>query len=159
MAVKVASVTTEYGLDAFYAQAGTSPKMVYDVAGNLVWSPHNMFLNSDAPVTQTVTTVVGFQYTVTVVGSGSLTVSSGGSGVATAGSPLTYTGAGTVNSIFTKAGTLTQIQMNRGPVATAYLATTGAQRLGLALDYDPVTHAAKGLLVRAGGDEFCVPLE
>ena len=37
-------------------------------------------------------------------------------------------------------------QLNRGSVPTAYLPTTTAARYGLALDYDPVTHAAKGLL-------------
>jgi hypothetical protein len=37
-------------------------------------------------------------------------------------------------------------QLNLGTVPTAYLPTTTAARVGLALDYDPVTHAAKGLL-------------
>ena len=146
VAVKVASVNTSYALDAFYTNAGTSPKQVFDAAGSLVWSPHNMFLNSAAPVTQNVTTIVGQNYTVTIVGSGSMTGSAGASGVATAGAPLTYT-ATTVTSTFTKAGTVTQIQMNRGAVATAYIATTGAIKNGLAIDYDPVTHASKGLLV------------
>jgi hypothetical protein len=74
-----------------------------------------------------------------------MTGSAGAAGVATGGSPLTYT-ATTTTSTFTKAGTVTQIQMNRGAVATAYLATTAAIRNGVAVDYDPVTHAAKGLL-------------
>jgi hypothetical protein len=145
VALKASSALTSYPLDGFYQNAGTSPKMVYDVAGTLGWSPHNMFLNSAAPVTQTVTTVVGQNYTVTIVGSGSMTGSSGASGVATAGVPLTYTATGT-SSIFTKAGTVTQIQMNRGAVATAYIATTAAIKNGLAIDYHPVTHAALGLL-------------
>jgi hypothetical protein len=145
VAVKVASATTSYGLDAFLQNAGTSPKQVFDVAGTLVWSPHNMFLNSDAPATQSVTTVVGQNYTVTVTGSGSMTGSAGASGVATAGAPLTYT-ATTLTSTFTLGGSLTRIQMNRGAVATAFLATTAAIRNGLAVNYDPVTHAALGLL-------------
>jgi hypothetical protein len=145
VAVKVAGVTTSYALDSFFVNAGTSPKMVFDAAGTLVWSPHNMFLNSAAPVTQSVTTVVGQNYTVTIVGSGSMTGSAGASGVATAGAPLTYT-ATTTTSTFTKAGTVTQIQMNRGAVATTYIATTGAIKNGLAVDYNPVTHAALGLL-------------
>jgi hypothetical protein len=145
VAVKAASAVTSYALDSFYSNTGTSPKQVFDVSGNLVWSPHNMFLNSAAPVTQTVTTVVGQNYTVTVTGSGSMTGSSGAAGVATAGAPLTYTATG-ISSIFTKAGTVTQIQMNRGAVATAYIATTGTIKNGLAVDYDPVTHVARGLL-------------
>jgi len=37
-------------------------------------------------------------------------------------------------------------QVNKGSVPTAYLPTTTTARFGLALDYDPATHAAKGLL-------------
>lgn len=146
VAVKAASAVSSYALDSFYTNSGTSAKQVFNVSGALVWSPHNMFLNSAAPATQSVTTVVGQNYTVTVTGSGSMTGSAGASGVATAGAPLTYT-ATTATSTFTKAGSPTTIQMNRGAVATAYLATTGSIRNGLAIDYDPVTHAVKGLLV------------
>jgi hypothetical protein len=148
VAVKVANATTSYGLDSFFSNTGTSPKQVFDVAGNLIWSPHNMFLNSAAPATQSVTTVVGQNYTVTVTGSGSMTGSVGASGVASAGAPLTFTATG-ASSTFTKAGSPTQIQMNRGAVATAHLTTTGTVRNGLAVDYDPVTHAPKGMLAEA----------
>jgi hypothetical protein len=55
-----------------------------------------------------------------------------------------------VNVPFSATGTEFAIigpaQLNRGSVPTAYLPTTTAARVGLALDYDPVTHAAKGLL-------------
>jgi hypothetical protein len=63
--------------------------------------------------------------------------------VATAASPLTFVATG--NGTFTLAGSLTTIQINRGGVATAHLVTTATRRCGLALDYDPVTHAARGL--------------
>lgn len=145
VAVKVAGIVTSYGLDAFYLNTNQQPKLVFDASGNLVWSPHNMFLNSAAPVTQSVTTIVGMTYTVTMVGSGSMTGSAGASGVATAGSPLTFA-ATTTTSTFTKAGTVTQIQMNRGSVATAYLASGAVPRAGLTVDYHPSTHAALGLL-------------
>jgi hypothetical protein len=46
VAKKVASVTTEYGLDGFFQSTGTSPKMVFDVAGTLGWAPHNLALQS-----------------------------------------------------------------------------------------------------------------
>ena len=143
VATKFSSVVMSYGLDTFFTNTGTSPKQVFDASGALVWSPHNMFLNSAAPVTQTVTTVVGQNYTVTVTGSGSMAGTSGASGTATAGSPRTYTATGT-SSIWTVTGTLTQIQMNRGAVATAYLPTTGTIRNGIAVDYDPATHVSKG---------------
>jgi hypothetical protein len=38
-------------------------------------------------------------------------------------------------------------QLNLGTTAVGYISTTTVARVGLALDYDPVTHAAKGLLV------------
>ena len=147
VASKTASVTTEYALDAYVTTSGTiTPKLVYDVSGNLVWTPHNLLLNSAVPASQSVTTIVGAAYTVTVVGSGTMTGSAGASGVATQASPLTYT-ATTTTSTFTLAGSLTRIQMNLGTVATAYLATTAARRVGCSIDYHPTTHAARGLLV------------
>jgi hypothetical protein len=111
----------------------------------MVWAPHNLFLNSAVPATQSVTTIVGADYTVTVTGSGTMTGSAGAAGVASAASPLTYT-ATTTTSTFTLAGSLTQIQMNRGAVATAHLTTTANRRYGIAVEYDPVTHVSNGLL-------------
>jgi hypothetical protein len=149
VAKKSGGVITYSNLQAFYTNAATaSPKLTFDVNGNFVWSPHNFFLNSATPATQSVTTIVGYQYTVTVVGSGSMTGSAGASGVATAGAPLTYT-ATTTTSTFTLAGSLSQIQMNRGTVATEYLATTAAMRIGVAVDYHPTTHAPLGMLGEA----------
>jgi hypothetical protein len=46
VAVKTAGATQSFGLDTFYQNGGTSPKMVWDVAGNLVWTPHNLCLQS-----------------------------------------------------------------------------------------------------------------
>ena len=66
--------------------------------------------------------------------------------MATAGAPLTFTATGT-STTCTVAGSLTRIQANRGTTATAYLATAGTRRYGLAIDYDPVTHVCNGLLV------------
>jgi hypothetical protein len=147
VAVKTAGVVVESALDAFYTVAGTSPKLVFDASGALVWAPHNMYLQSAVPATRSVTTIVGATYTVTVTGSGSLTGSAGAAGVATQASPLTFV-ASTTTSTFTLAGSLTTVQMNRGSVATAYLATTAAQRFGVAVDYDPVSpFPARGLLV------------
>jgi hypothetical protein len=53
----------------------------------------------------------------------------------------------------TALGTITvdKVQVNRGYVPTEYLPTTAAARFGLAIDYDPVTHAAKGLLCEPAG--------
>ena len=136
IAAKFSGVVMSYGVDAFYANSGTIPKLVWDGSA-LSWSPHNLFLNSETPATQTVTTLSGETYTVIVTGSGSLTGSSAASGVATQASPLTYVGGGTGTSIFTLAGSLTRIQINRGGVATAYLATTAARRHSVGIDYLP----------------------
>jgi len=46
VAVKVSNAVTSYGLNSFYQNGGTSPKTVWDAAGNLVWSPHNLALQS-----------------------------------------------------------------------------------------------------------------
>jgi hypothetical protein len=46
VALKTGGSTVAYAVDAFYQQAGTSPKMVYDAAGVLGWSPHNYVLQS-----------------------------------------------------------------------------------------------------------------
>jgi hypothetical protein len=155
VAVKTAGVVVKSGLDTFFQNSSTTPKLVYDVTGTLVWTPNNLFLNSAAPATQSVVTVVGQAYTVTVTGSGSMTGSAGAAGVATAGSPLTFV-ATTTTSTFTLAGSLTQIQMNFGRVATAYLPTTAAKRYGLAIDYDPATLISRGLLMEGGIQNLCL---
>ena len=116
-----------------------------DADGVLVWSPHNLFLNSAAPASQDVPLLSFMTYTMSVVGTGSLTGSGNASGTATEGSPATFSANG-LTGTFTKTGTLTQIQLNRGSVPTAYILTTGAPRFGLAVDHDPVTLAPRGLL-------------
>ena len=144
--MKTAGVVVASGVDAFYANAGTSPKMVWNSSGTLVWAPHNLFLNSGVPATQTVTTIVGEQYTVRVTGTGSLAGTSGASGTVTSAATHTYTATGT-SSIWTLTGSLTTIQINRGSTATDYLATTGTRRYAAAVDYDQTTLAGRGLLV------------
>ena len=228
VAVKVAGAVTSSALDSFFQNAGTSPKMVYDASGVLVWSPHNMCLRSEdftnavwaqtgtpSPtahtltdndagviefVSQSITTIIGVTYTVTTWFlkdavtsrfSASVIVSSttmitvlntstgalshnastlGGTGVVVDTGThwkvtQTFVAAGITTSIrlfpardtvFQSTGggaaaavgsvTIDRVQMNRGAVATDYLMTTSAARYGLAVDYDPVTHAAKGLL-------------
>jgi hypothetical protein len=48
VAVKTAGVTVASALNTFYLNTGTSPKQVFDVAGALGWSPHNMCIQSQA---------------------------------------------------------------------------------------------------------------
>jgi hypothetical protein len=146
------------GLDASnLVQSGTSPKLVHHVSSPYVrWSPHNMFLNSGTPATQNVTLVVGFVYTITVTGAGGgdITGSAGASGTATTGSPATFT-ATTTTGTFTLTGSLDTIQLNRGATATAYLATTGAIRIGIPQSYDAAA-AQYGILVEPAGMNLCL---
>lgn len=138
--VAVKGHTTNYDnvpVDSFLTNSGTSPKLVRNATGTYVWSAHNLFLNSAAPATQNVTLIVGATYTVTVTGAGggSITGSAGASGVATTGTPATFT-ATTTTGTFTYAATLTTIQLNRGSVATTYMATVGSAKFAVPMDYD-----------------------
>jgi hypothetical protein len=153
VAVKVGGVVTASGLDAFFQNEGTGPKLVTDASGVLRWTDHNLFLNSEAPATQSVTTIIGAQYFVKVTGTGSMVGSGGASGTATQAAPLVFI-ATTTASTFTLSGSLTRIQMNRGNSATAYLATTSARRYGLAIDHHPTL--GRTLLSEHSSSNFCL---
>lgn len=84
----------------------------------------NLFLNSDAPVTQGVTTTAQ-TYTVWMEGSGSVTLSGTGTGVATDGSPVTVTcTAGTLT--LTVAGGPDLVQVEDGEFPSSYIPTVGS---------------------------------
>jgi hypothetical protein len=84
----------------------------------------NLFLNSNAPVTQNITTTAQ-AYTISVLGTGDVTVSGTASGTATAGSPLTVTAtAGTMTCTVT--GTLSRVQVEAGAFASPWIETTTA---------------------------------
>jgi len=226
--------TTEYGVDQFFSNSGTSPKMVWDVNGVLGWSPHNMCLQSQAfeqttpwnPTTAVtftanaiaapdgtmtadkmvetaiasnhqvlhanITTIIGATYTFSAylkaaertwtaltklneapsdwfdLANGVVGTSSQGGAITSVGNgwyrcSITWIAASATHgpAIFNRqsngqVGTYTGdgvsgiyvwgAQLNRGFVALPYLPTTTAARYGLALDYDPVTHAPLGLL-------------
>jgi len=91
----------------------------------------NYFLNSGAPVTQTISLPTGTFTLGNILGSGSITSSAGtatatGYGVATSSATnrIVVTVAGTV--VFTKAGTVTQAQVENTAFATSYIPTTSA---------------------------------
>lgn len=155
VALKVGGVVSYPPFDTFFQNGQIQPaaRLVRDAGGTLVWVPHNLFLNSNTPATQSVVTVVGATYTVSVWGSGSLIGSSGASGTAIEGSPLTYTATGTI-STFTKSGTLNKIQFNQGRVATEYLATGATRRHGLTIDYHPTL--GRTLLNEGGCTNLCL---
>jgi hypothetical protein len=232
--VSIVGTDLYYALDQFYTNAGTSPKQVNDKTGALVWSAHNLALNSEdftawtqgnSPVTtahtiqdtsatltsnvsQSIPAVSGstctwtcwvlkdavttrfpiFELTSNAIQAQlELNTSTGASGFAT--NPLnavasvsdggiywivslTYVNqaASTSVRIYPAAqstfgtnnvaaiGTvqIDKTQFNYGTVPTAYLRTTTAARYGLAIDYDPVTHACKGTLSEAAATNSIV---
>jgi hypothetical protein len=83
----------------------------------------NYFLNSNAPVTQNITTLAG-SYTLSLAGAGSVTLSGSATGVATAAEPLTVSAtAGTLTC--TVAGAVEWVQLEEGSFATSYIPTQG----------------------------------
>ncbi len=109
----------------------------------------NDFVNSDAPVTQTVTVVDATIYTISMVGTGSIVLSGAGAGTVTAGSLVTLTTAGTALTC-TVSGSLIYAQVEKGSFATPPIVSGGtpATRPGN-LD------AVSGLSLNTGL-EFCI---
>ncbi|MER9092222.1 hypothetical protein NKI34_14065 [Mesorhizobium sp. M0700] len=116
----------------------TSPtvKMLRGSNGLYRYQRHNLFLNSDAPVTQSLTGILAnATYQVLVTGSGTVTLTNAGSGVASAGSPVSFTASsGTLTC--TVAGGPTTVQVVRTPVEAGYVAAAGVKRLGLPFEWD-----------------------
>ena len=84
----------------------------------------NLFLNSDAPVTQGVTTTAK-SYVVWMEGAGSVTLSGTGTGVATDGSPVVVIcTAGTLTLTVAGGPDLVQVEAGTGP--TSYIPTVGS---------------------------------
>jgi len=89
---------------------GASAKTMVDSDGLLKWAPHNLALNSAAPVTQNITVISGAAYMVECTGTGSITLSGAGTGSASLGVPveitattttLTLTIVGSVDTMWT----------------------------------------------------------
>lgn len=138
----------------FITFSRASNATVTDADGKIKWAPHNLVLNSAAPVTQSITVISGAQYTVNMTGSGSVALSGAGSGTVTTGNPVTVTAStttltltvsGTVSTMWAYRSDLGGMQLNGA--GTTYNATTAAAYYGPRRDFDPVTLACKGLLV------------
>lgn len=114
--------TTSYFIDA----ATNEPRFTTDGL-ILEMAATNLLLNSEAPVTQTVTVTNGTQYTLAAYGEGAgyAFISDGGSGTAPIGNPVTFTAAGTSVEI-SVSGTLEGFQLEAGTKASSFIATAGA---------------------------------
>lgn len=84
----------------------------------------NLFLNSAAPVTQSVPVVNGTVYTISVIGAGTVTLTGAGTGVASMGVPITITAVGT-SLTTTITNLVTYVQVEAGSFATPPIITAG----------------------------------
>jgi hypothetical protein len=113
------SIPTRSGTKQWYQEPFANP------FGYSNWPARtNLFLNSDAPVTQGITTTAQ-AYTISVLGTGDVTVSGTATGTATEGSPLTVTAtSGTLTCTVT--GTLSRVQVEAGAFASPWIETAAA---------------------------------
>jgi hypothetical protein len=136
--------------------------MLYDSTGKLTWAPNNQYINSGSATNtaRTITTVAGVNYyiwiqtstgTATIVASGTNTTTFNGS---TSGTFTAFTAtAGTLTLTPTSNfANITQVVVAQITYETALRSgdnyvTGAAAYYGPRFDYDPVTLAAKGLLV------------
>jgi hypothetical protein len=120
------------------ADAMTGPRLEQQQDGTYRWAAHNLLLNSATLSTQSVTVVVGEQYTIAATGTGSVALSGAATGTLNASAlrpSLTVT-ATTTTLTCTVTGTVTAAQVNRGATALAYVPTAGAARYAPAVTWD-----------------------
>jgi hypothetical protein len=88
----------------------------------------NLFLNSQAPVTQTVTVVSSSVYTVSVYGTASVVLSDATTQTVTSAAAYTFTAGSTslVCTVSGAGGTFQNVQVELGSFATSPIVTTGA---------------------------------
>ncbi|HQT52418.1 MAG TPA: sialate O-acetylesterase [Phenylobacterium sp.] len=135
-AIKAAGVTTFPALDSFLVSDNTIvPKQVFNQAGERVYVPHNHYFNSSTPADQTRTVILGALYVAKITGPGSCALSGAGSGTVTEGSPVVFIAA-TTSLVSDVIGTVTTMQLCRGSVATAYIATAGSSKFGVPISWD-----------------------
>jgi hypothetical protein len=110
------SIPTRSGTKKWYQEPFANP------FGYSNWPARtNLFLNSNTPVTQGITTTAQ-AYTISVLGTGDVTVSGAAAGTATEGAPLTVTAtAGTLTCTVT--GTLSRVQAEAGAFASPWIET------------------------------------
>jgi surface protein len=139
---------------------GASAKTMVDSDGLVKWAPHNLALNSAAPVTQNITVISGVAYTVECTGTGSITLSGAGIGSASLGVPveitaatttLTLTIVGSVDTMWAYRSDLGGM-VNNSDRGDSYVPTTSAAvylpRRGHHI-YDGSTWVNKGILLES----------
>jgi len=117
------------------AYSGASPKMTRQSDGVYRYQAHNLFLNSAAPVTQTIAVLSGATYKVSITGTGQIVLSGAASATVTAGSPAEFT-ASTASLVCTVSGGPSTAHVRRTPCSDTYLPTTSAARYDLPYEWD-----------------------
>lgn len=153
--------TTTGKATEFITFSRASNATVIDSDGKVKWAPHNLVLNSASPATQSITVLVGAQYTVAITGAGSVALSAAATGTATAASPATVTATTTTLTLTVTAPVTTMWAyrsdlggMQANAQGSLYNPTTGSIYYGPRRDFDPVTLACKGLLVEEQRTNF-----
>lgn len=114
--------------------SGTT-KLTRQADGVYRFQPHNLFLSSAAPATQTITVVSGASYKVSITGAGQIVLSGAGSATVTAGSPATFT-ASTASLVCTVSGGPTTAHVRRTPCDDTYLVAGASAKYGLPYEWN-----------------------
>ncbi|RWQ12323.1 hypothetical protein [Mesorhizobium sp.] len=132
-----ATPANEYNSHPFGLVTYTTPalKLTRGPTGFYRYQSHNLFLNSAAPVTQSITVVPNATYTMSITGTGSVALSGAAGGTVSAGSPVSFT-AGTNTLTCTVTGSPTTAHVRRTPSDSNYVATAGAYRVELPFEWD-----------------------
>lgn len=132
------------GFSAPFTYTSPSPKMIRHGDGLIKYNAHNLYLNSASPANQAITVVSGATYAVAITGTVSVTASGAATGTWTAGTN-TFTAATTTLTLGSTSGSGT-VHVYRTPADSTYVATTGAVKYLLPVEYD-TDGARLGVLV------------
>lgn len=134
--------------------ASPSPKLCRQSDGVYRYGPHNLFLNSASPATQTITVVSGATYTVSITGAGQIVLSGAASATVTAGSPASFT-ASTTSLVCTVSGGPSTAHVRRTPCSDTYVAAGASAKYELPYEWS-AAGVAQGILVEPQATNLCI---
>jgi hypothetical protein len=111
-----------------------SLKMTMGPNGKYRYQSHNLYLNSESPANQSITTITGSTYAVIITGSVSMVASNATTGTWTAGT-YNFTAGSTTLTLSSTSGT-GRVHIRRTPSDSVYLATTGSINISLPYEWD-----------------------